>query len=94
MTNQVQQLGDNTSKDVKPDFESGRGYYWMKQISAARAAEARGEKVYLPRKPRKTQAEKDFFGQVDRRLSRTATTVNVAFDSDGKIIKEENHGVL
>jgi hypothetical protein len=88
VANLVNKLGDGTSHSVTPDFESGRGYYWMKQISAARAAEARGEPVHLPRKPRKTQAEIDFFGQVDRRLSRTGFTVNVQFDSDGKIIRE------
>lgn len=87
MANVVQNLGDNTSKDVKPDFESGKGYYWMKQVREAEAARSRGEEVWLPRKERKGLAENSFFDQVDRRLSRSTHSVNVTFDKDGKIVR-------
>lgn len=85
MTNQVQKLGDNTSRSTVPDFEGGRGYYWMKQVYQARI---NGATSNLPRKPRRTQAEKAFFAQVDQRLSRTSTTVNIAFDKNGRRIWE------
>lgn len=85
MTNPVQKLGDKTSHSTVPDFEGGRGYYWMKQVYQARKNGATGN---LPRKPRRTQAEKSFFAQVDRRLSRTTTTVNISFDENGRRIRE------
>ena len=75
-------LGDNTSHDVKPDFESGRAYYWMKQVKAAKKA---GTK--LPYKKRKGLAEESFFKQVDARLSRETFTVGISFDENGKIIR-------
>lgn len=75
-------LGDNTSRDVKPDFESGRAYYWMKQVKAARRVGAR-----LPYKKRKGLAEESFFKQVDARLSRETFNVGISFDKDGKIIR-------
>lgn len=88
MANIVQQLGDNTSKSVKPDFDSGKGYYWMKQISQARKAAANGDPVHLPRKERRGLAESCFFDQVDRRLSRQSFTLGASFGADGKIIRE------
>lgn len=72
-----------------PDFESGKGYYWMRQVHAARQA-GNGEARGLPRKPRWGKAATDFFNQVDRRLSRQGFTVNIAFDKDGHRIHEEN----
>lgn len=75
-----------TTKEIKPDFESGKGYYWMKQV---REMEQFGTPVKKwPRKPRRTAAEREFFKQVDQRLSRRvhsfgATLVN------GKIVREE-----
>jgi len=87
MSHLVKEPGDTTSHDVRPDFDSGRGYYWMKQVREAREAEARGEPVYLPRKPRKGLAEESFFAQVDRRLSRRSFTVSTTFDERGKLIR-------
>jgi hypothetical protein len=85
LSNHIQQLGDNTTKDTKPDFESGRGYYWMKQTYQARI---NGTSIPLPRKPRRTLAEKSFFEAVDTRLSRSSTVVNIQFDKEGKRIRE------
>ena len=85
MANVVSELGDRTSRSVRPDFDSGRGYYWMKQIAEARKAASRGEPVHLPRKPRKGLAEESFFGQVDTRLSRTSFTMGAHFDEKGKL---------
>jgi hypothetical protein len=77
-----------TTKAVKPDFESARAYYWMKQI---RDIEEKGTPVKKwPRKPRKSKAEQSFFQQVDTRLSRRSYTVGVAFDANGKVIKEQS----
>lgn len=86
MANHVQTLGDNTSKDVKPDFESAKGYYWMNQMKSIEKYGTSGKP--WPRKPRRTQAEQSFFGQVDKRLSRQTYTVNVRFDANGKRIHE------
>ena len=88
MANVVSELGDRTSHDVRPDFDSGRGYYWMKQIAEARAAASRGEPVHLPRKERKGLAEESFFGQVDRRLSRKSFSMGASFNKEGKLIRE------
>jgi hypothetical protein len=71
----------------KPDYDSGRGYYWMKAVKEA--AKTPGAVEAMPRKPRRTAAEKDFFGQVDRRLSRQSFIIGVTFDRDGKIIREK-----
>lgn len=72
-----------------PDYESGKGYYWMKQTKQAQAA---GTVHRLPRKPRRGKAATDFFNQVDRRLSRQCFSVNIRFDADGHRIHdvEEN----
>jgi len=86
VSNYVQQLGDNTSHDTIPDFEKGRGYYWMKQMYQARMNGVH-PKTPLPRKPRNSLAEYSFFSAVDRRLSRTSTVVNISFDKDGKRIR-------
>jgi hypothetical protein len=88
MTTFIKELGDSTSRDVKPDFESAKGYYWMKQMYEARKAEACGEPVHLPRKPRSTPAEYSYFEQVDRRLSRQSFIMGASFDKQGKLIKE------
>lgn len=79
---------DLTTKDTVPDFESGRAYYWMKQT---RELMEQGTPLNnWPRKPRKNKAEHSFWNQVDRRLSRRAYTVSIAFDKEtGKIIREE-----
>ena len=73
---------------MKPDFESGKGYYWMKQMKALMAIPEHERPKNWPRRPRSTPAEKDFFGQVDRRLGRQSFTVGVTFDKEGRIIKE------
>lgn len=87
--NIVQKLGDKTTRDVRPDFDSAKGYYWMKQAKAARQAAANGERVHLPRKPRRGLAEQSYFGQVDRRLSRQSFTLGASFDKDGKLIRSD-----
>jgi hypothetical protein len=84
--NPIEKLGDTTSHDTVPDFESGKGYYWMKQSYQARVNGALGN---LPRKPRRTLAERSFFEAVDRRLSRSTAIVNIEFDGQGKRIKEK-----
>ena len=66
-----------------PDFESEKGYYWMKQVYHARAAGVEGN---LPYKPRRTLAERSFYDAVDRRLSRSSTVVNIEFDAQGRRI--------
>ena len=72
---------------MKPDFDSAKGYYWMKQV---KELQKNGTPVKKwPRKPRRGKAEKDFFGQVDRRLSRQAFTIGCTFDSDGKLVREQ-----
>lgn len=76
---------DQTTKEVKPDFESAKAYYWMKQTREL--AEQGTPLKKWPRKPRRNQAERDFFGAVDRRLSRQSYTVSISFDKDGKIIR-------
>lgn len=78
---------DQTTKEVRPDFESAKAYYWMKQTREL--AEQGTPLKKWPRKPRKNKAEHSFWSQVDRRLSRRAFTVSVSFDKDGKIIREE-----
>ena len=85
MSNIIGQLGDNTTHDVKPDFDSGKGYYWMKQV---KAIQEQGSNVPIPRKPRKSLAERSFFDQVDKRLSRKSFTIGVRFDKAGKRIPE------
>lgn len=85
--NPVEKLGDNTSHSTTPDFESGKGYYWMKQIYNSRISGVHPA-TPLPRKPRRTLAERSFFDAVDRRLSRSSTVVNISFDSEGRRIHE------
>lgn len=81
-------LGDNTSRETKPDFDSGKGYYWMK--ATKEAMKTPGLRESMPRKPRRTLAEHSFWGQVDRRLSRQTFATGFAFDRDGKLIREES----
>src|SRR5574337_294726 len=83
--NPIEELGDLTSHSTTPDFESGRGYYWMKQVTAARKY---GTSIPLPYRKRKTLAERSFFEAVDRRLSRSSTIVNISFDENGKRVRE------
>jgi hypothetical protein len=85
MTAHIEKLGDDTSHDVKPDFESGKGYYWMKQTMQA---QKHGWLLDPPRKPRRTLKERSFFDAVDKRLSRSSSVVNISFDEEGKRIKE------
>ena len=81
---------DRTSHPVKPDFDSGKGYFWMKQMYNIRKAKERGEYVPdWPTKPRRGKAETSFFKQVDRQLSRSSFTISVKFDKDGRLIKDE-----
>ena len=82
LSNFVTELGDNTTHDVVPDFESAKGHYWM---NAAKAAQAAG--VPLPRHERPGLAWGSFRRQVNERLSRQSTTVGISFDKDGKIIR-------
>jgi hypothetical protein len=86
MSNYVQELGDTTTKDTKPDFESSKGYYWMKQSYQARKNGAVGN---LPHRKRQGLAEESFFSAVDKRLSRSSTVVNISFDKEGKRIHED-----
>lgn len=78
---------DATTKEVKPDFESAKAYYWMKQTREL-AQQGTPLKKW-PRKPPKNKAEASFKQQVNQRLSRRNFTVSVAFDKDGKIIRED-----
>lgn len=88
MSNYVQELGDTTSKDTTPDFEGGRGYYWMKQVYQARR---NGASQNLPYRERKGLAEQSFFDAVDKRLSRSSTVVNISFDEQGRRIHTDEN---
>jgi hypothetical protein len=78
---------DNTGHSTVPDFESAKAYYWMKQVSAARAA---GTEHRLPRRPTfKNTAYKDFYGHVEKRLSRRSYTVDIRI-INGKVIRDGN----
>lgn len=89
MVAHVQKLGDNTTHEVKPNFESERAYHWMHMRDMAEQA---GTLDTLPRKPRKGLAEESFFKQVDTRLSRRSFTMGVSFDENGRIIREGDNG--
>jgi len=70
-----------------PNFEDAKGGNWEKMTRQAMQA---GTLDRFPRKPRKTAAEHDFWGQVDRRLSRTSfMSPGISFDKDGNVIREE-----
>ena len=87
MAYHIQQLGDHTSHEVRPDFDSGKGEYWMRQM---KNIQQHGTPVKnWPRKPRKTLAEHSYFEQVDRRLSRQTYVMGASFDKDGKLIRED-----
>jgi hypothetical protein len=77
----------STGRDTKPDFNTEKSYHWMHMVKSARKA---GVANRLPRKPRSNLAEKSFFKTVDERLSRTSFSPGIAFDSNGKIIREES----
>lgn len=85
MTNYVQKLGDKTSHEVKPDFESERAYHWLHMRQKAEEA---GTLDALPRKPRRGLAEESFFKQVDTRLSRRTFSMGVSI-KNGRIVREE-----
>ena len=85
MATYIKEPGDKTSHETRPDFEGAKGYYWMKQVHAAKAAGATGN---LPHKPRKTLAERSFFSQVDRRLTRQSYTMGASFDENGRLVRE------
>lgn len=76
-----------TTKDVKPDFEGEKYYHWQHMTRKAREA---GVENKMPRKPRRTQAEKSFFQQVDRKMSQKVFSVGISFDKDGRIIRPDN----
>lgn len=90
MANIVLETGDSTSKAVTPDFDSGKGYYWMK---AVREAETNGVLDHLPHKPRArmvTGAQRSWDDQVSRRLARrNYGGLGFSFDANGKIIRED-----
>lgn len=81
----VEKLGDNTSRAVKPDFESERAYHWLHMRQKAEEA---GTLDALPRKPRRGLAEESFFKQVDTRLSRRSFSMGVSI-KNGRIVREE-----
>jgi hypothetical protein len=83
MIAQIEQLGDNTSRPVKPDFEGERFYHWQHMRGMAEKA---GTLDRLPRKPRSGLAEESFFSQVDVRMSRVSFSFGVEI-RDGKIIR-------
>ncbi len=85
MANWIQEQGDATSHTVKPDFESEKGYHWMKQVAALK--EQGTPLKRWPTKPRKGLAEHTFFSQVDQRLSRKSFAPGVSFSKEGKIIR-------
>lgn len=85
MTVHIKELGDKTSKPVKPDFEGEKYYHWRHMRTMAEKA---GTLHKLPRKPRRGLAEESFFGQVDRRVSRKSFSMGVSFGPDGRIIRE------
>lgn len=85
MTAHIQELGDRTSRAVKPDFEGAKFHHWRHMRSMAEQA---GTLHTLPRKPRRGLAEESFFEQVDRRCSRRSFSMGASFDKSGRIIKE------
>lgn len=82
--NIVQKLGDTTSHEVKPDFNSEKAYHWMHM---RRQAEQAGTLDSFPYKPRKGLAEESFFKQVDVRMSRRSYGMGISFDENGRIIR-------
>jgi hypothetical protein len=84
----VLNMGDATSREVKPDFDSGRGYYWMK---AVRQAEANGAYDKLPRRPKPAPgtAQASWDAQVRSRLARrNYGGFGISFDKNGKVIRD------
>lgn len=84
MANLVQKLGDKTSKEVKPDFNTEKAYHWEHMRTMAEKA---GTLHTLPCKPRRGLAEESFFSQVDRHVSRVSFGVGISFDKDGRIVR-------
>ncbi len=68
-----------------PDFEGGKGYYWMKQTKEAIANGTRDE---LPHRPPANLAERSFKDAVERRLSRQNFTIGVNI-VNGRIVRDE-----
>ena len=87
MANIVLETGDHTTHDVKPDFDSGKGYYWMKQVKEAMKT---GTVDNLPhRPPASSLAQRSWNDQVHRRLNRqTFGGLGIRFDANGRIIRE------
>jgi hypothetical protein len=83
----IKEPGDRTSRRVVPDFEGAKYHHWQHM---KKAAEKAGTLDSLPRKPRSGLAETSFFSQVDRHTSRVSFGVGVAFDANGRIIREDN----
>lgn len=69
-----------------PDFDSGKGYHWMKMTRQAQDA---GTLDQMPRKPRVGKKTTDYFKQVDRKLSQRVFTVNISFDEHGHRIHDD-----
>lgn len=86
MANIVQHLGDKTSKDVKPDFESGKGDTWLKMTYEMKQA---GTEHLFPHKPRRGQVEECFWKQVDQKLANIGKRYisGVSFDEHGRIVR-------
>jgi len=85
MTAHIEKLGDTTSKPVVPDFEGAKFHHWQYMLKGAEKA---GTLDKFPRKPRSGLAETSFFRQVDVRMSRTSFGVGIAFDKNGRVIRE------
>lgn len=80
----IHELGDQASRDCKPDFQSGKGWAWEKMTREAIQA---GTLDNFPHKPRQGFQEECFWGQVDRHMARSFHTVNVVI-KDGRVIRE------
>lgn len=89
MATLITEPGDHTSKPVVPDFEGAKAHHWMHM---RREAERAGTLHLLPRKPRKGLAERSFFDQVDRRMSRRSFSVGVSF-VNGRIVRSDEDEV-
>lgn len=72
-----------------PDFETGRGYHWMKQTKAAIDAGTRDTMPHKPKDAHRTLAQASFNDAVERRLTRRNFTMSFVFDKHGKILRGE-----
>lgn len=85
MASIVQQLGDSTSRNATPDWNTGKAWCWEKMTSEAKQANTLDR---FPHKPRKGLAEESFWEQVDRHMSRKSFSMGVSF-KNGRIVREE-----